>query len=274
MNAEPVILPVHQRSHGLAAVDLAQLDGATRLVRLRQQGSAKAILPRSHAACPEIVYLNTSGGLTGGDHLTYRLDLGPLARAVATTQTAERAYRAGDGLARVDVSFKVGAGAHLEWLPQETILFDGAALTRTTTVDLAEDGTCLMLEMVVLGRQAMGETVTTTAFDDRRIIRRSGRLVHMEPTTLATDGLGDRSALLGRSRAFASIVLIAPGAPDMLAAARAAMVHPVVRAGASAMPGKLCVRLMADDPFALRQVLVPLLTVLRRDAPIPRVWQI
>jgi urease accessory protein len=266
--------PRHQRSQGLASASFARLDGATRLGRLRQQGSAKAILPDIHRAVPEVVFLNTSGGLTGGDQLTYALDLGSGARAVATTQTAERAYAAGQGFARVQNLFRVGAGGHLDWLPQETILFEGAAVARDTTVELEEDATCLLLESVIIGRRAMGETVKRLAFQDRRTVRRDGALVHLEPTTLCNDTVtGDRAALLGPARAYASIVAIGPAYPDRLAGLRAVLDEAGVSSGASALPGKLCLRMLAVDALAMRRQILRALAVLRSDAPLPRVWQ-
>lgn len=145
-----------QRSHGTAHLSF-RADGARiALGDLRQQGSAKVLLPHV-GAVPEAVFLNTSGGITGGDRLRYGLDLGAGVRAVATTQTAERAYRASAGVGRMEVALTVGAGGWLDWLPQETILFQGSALHRETMVDLAGAAGCLVLESVVLGRAAMGE---------------------------------------------------------------------------------------------------------------------
>ncbi len=246
----------------------------TRLGRLRQIGSAKAILPQIHRNVPEVVFLNTSGGLTGGDRLSYRLELGPGTRAIATTQTAERAYAAGNGHAQVSASFRVGAGGHLDWLPQETILFDAAALARQTVVDLEVGASCLMLESVILGRRAMGETIATIDFRDRRIIRQDGRLVHLEPTTLAGVMLGDRAALLGPARAFASIVAVGNLVPDRLDALRAVLTDAGVASGASVMNNKLCLRMMATDALAMRRQILRALAVLRGNAPLPRVWQI
>ncbi len=271
---DPATAPRHQRSHGLASVSFAQLDGRARLGRLRQQGSAKAILPHNHCDVPEVVFLNTSGGLTGGDRLTYALDLGPSARVVATTQTAERAYAAGDGQAQVLNSFRIGVGGHLDWLPQETILFDAAAVARETVVDLDADATCLLLETVILGRRAMGETLARIDLQDRRIVRREGRLIHLEPTTLSDITVkGDRSALLGPARAYASIVAIGPAYPDRLVALRAVLVEAGVSSGASALTDKLCLRMLAVDALAMRRQILRALAVLRRDAPLPRVWQ-
>ena len=142
-----------QRSDGTAHIALQ----GGRIAALRQSGSAKVMLPRTHSAAPEIVFLNTSGGLTAGDRLDYGVQLGAGMRAGATTQTAERAYRAEGGRARARVTLELGPGASLTWLPQETILFDGSALSRQTCVSLAADAWYLGVETVILGRAAMGE---------------------------------------------------------------------------------------------------------------------
>src|SRR3990167_1990536 len=107
-----------QRSYGEAFASFRAAGARVRLGDLRQQGSAKLLLPHV-GAVPEVVFLNTSGGITGGDRLRYGLDLGADVRAVATTQTAERAYRASAGVGRVEVALTVGAGGWLDWLPQD-----------------------------------------------------------------------------------------------------------------------------------------------------------
>lgn len=262
-----------QRSKGEAAVTLALVSGRVALRGLRQRGSAKAILPHV-GAVPEVVFLNTSGGLTGGDRLSYRVDIGDDCRAVATTQTAERAYRATSGRARVDVALTVGQGGWIDWLPQETILFDQSALERVTTIDLGRDAGCLALEVVVLGRAAMGETVRSLTFTDRREIRQGGRLRLLEPLTLDDAALTSGSAVLDGARAFASLVLLTPGAEDALSSLRAVLDEPGVTAAASAFDGKLVCRIMAADGWPLRRQIARALAVLRRNEPLPRVWQI
>jgi urease accessory protein len=271
MPRDLAVQTVHQRSRGEALVSLARRNGVTRIGQLRQAGSAKAILP--HAGdCPEVVFLNTSGGLTGGDRLTYALSLGEGVMAVATTQTAERAYRAAEGAARVEVRHAVGPGGWLDWLPQETILFDGAALDRDTQIELAGGAGCLALEAVVLGRKAMGETVQRLAFADRRCISRDGRPVHMEPLWLDDRSLAAGSAVLAGARAFATLVMVSDSAADALTAVRRVLDEPGVEAGASAWNGKLAVRMLAVDGMPLRRQIVRALDVLRQR-PLPRVWQ-
>jgi urease accessory protein len=262
-----------QRSHGEAFASFRAAGARVRLGDLRQQGSAKLLLPHV-GAVPEVVFLNTSGGITGGDRLRYGLDLGADVRAVATTQTAERAYRASAGVGRVEVELTVGAGGWLDWLPQETILFQGSALRRDTVIDLAGDAGCLALESVVLGRAAMGETITGLAFDDRRTIRRDGRALLIEPLSLRGDAIAAGVAVLGGARAFASLVLVRHGAEDALGPVRQVLDQVGVQAAASGWDGKLVVRMLATDGWPLRQQILRVLGVLRQGRPLPRVWQI
>jgi urease accessory protein len=271
MNAHATLAPVFQRSHGEAIVALDCVAGKARLVRLGQKGSAKAILPQV-GDVPEVVFLNTSGGLTGGDTLSFRLTLGAGVRAVATTQTAERAYRAGAGEAKVSVDLAIGTGGSVDWLPQETILFDASALHRRTTIDLAGDAGCLALEAVVLGRSAMGEVVRQLAFRDTRSIRRDGMPVMLEPLVLGAAALQAGSAVLGGARAFASLVMLGQGTDAALVAARAVLDEPGVDGAASAWDGKLSVRMLAVDGWPLRQQIRRVLNAIRA-APLPRVWQ-
>jgi urease accessory protein len=268
MNAVSDIL-THQRSKGSASVSFATVDARCVLRDLRQQGSAKVItLPG-----PEVVFLNTSGGLTGGDRLGYALQVGAGGRVTATTQTAERIYRSTSGAAKIEISLDVGAGGHLDWLPQETIIFDRAQARRRTIITLGAGASCLMAETVVLGRAAMGEQVQTLAFHDWREVRHGGKPLHLEVLALDDTRLQSQAAGLGGQRAFASVVMIGAAAQDALPRARATLTDPDVRAAASAMPGRLLVRLMAPDGWPLRRQMVRLLAALRPQ-PLPRVWQI
>ncbi|OWY12364.1 urease accessory protein UreD [Thioclava sp. F34-6] len=260
-----------QRSRGAAR---AGFSGA-RLTGLHQSGSAKAILPRVPGS-PEVVFLNTSGGLTSGDTLSYETQLDAGAMLVATTQAAERAYRADDGPAQVEVRHSVGSGCHLDWLPQETILFDRAKLARDTTISLASNASCLMLEAVVLGRAAMGEQVRDLQFFDMRRIERAGKPVFFEPFLLNSDILakGGRSAVLGEARAFATLVLCRQGAEDAVEPLRAVLDEPGVEGAASGFDGKCVIRLLAQDGWPMRRQILRLFNALRRDQAAPRVWQI
>jgi urease accessory protein len=271
--------PALQRARGAARVTLKSRGGAAVLDGLRQEGCAKAILPRTDATIPEVVFLNTAGGLTGGDRLRYHLTLADGLTAVATTQTAERAYAAGSGCADVEVSLKVGAEGWLDWLPQETILFDGAALDRRVTLDLGPGAGCMFLETVVLGRHAMGETVQGLSLRDHRMVTRNGVPLWSEPMMLDSRAVSRASgpAMLGGARAMATLALVHPAAGDLLAPLRAALDEAGVEAAASAFDGRLTLRALAWDGLPLRRLILRALVTLRPHlpscGPLPRVWQ-
>ena len=255
-----------QRSAGTVKVALTR-DG---LSDLYQSGSAKAILMHGRLG-PEVTFLNTSGGLTSGDRYDCAMSLGPGVRALASTQTAERAYRAKDGCATLTVAHTVGAGAWLDWLPQETILYNDASIRRDCTIDLAAGAGCLTLDTLVFGRAAMGETVSRLALFDRRTIRRDGRLITVEHLAFGDDALSSRgAAMFAGARAISTLILIGPS--DRLPAIRAALDEPGVRSGASVVGERLVVRMAAPDHWPLRRQIIRLLGVLR-PGPLPRVWQ-
>ncbi|MFN3846032.1 MAG: urease accessory protein UreD [Paracoccaceae bacterium] len=275
MGAKSVIIPM-QRSRGDATVALTIGPVGQRLTGLRQSGSAKCILPHGpgrYKAVPEVVFLNTSGGLAGGDVLSFGVQLGPNARATATTQTAERAYRSSGGVARVRVTLDVGAHGWVDWLPQETILFNDSRVDRRTVVNLAPGAGCLLLESVVLGRAATGETVTRVALRDWREIRVAGRPVMVEPLRLSDASLRSGVAGLAGARAFASLVMVGQRVADLLAPLRDVLTEPGVTAAASAPDGRLMLRIMAGDGWPMRRQIARCLAVLRRGAPLPSVWQ-
>ena len=182
---------------GLRESAFVERDGRTRLDRLYQSGSAKVRLPRVGTGEPlQAILINTAGGITGGDQLGYEVAVGDGATAVVTTQAAERIYRRATGTASVETTISVGAGGRLDWLPQETILFDRSSLTRRLAADVHETGRLLAVEAVVLGRAAMGEAVREASLSDLWRIRRGGRLVFADGIRLDGDA---REIMAGRA---------------------------------------------------------------------------
>lgn len=262
-----------QRARGSGRIAVTAEGGVTRLARLYQDGCGKIRLPRdARAEGLEAVLINSSGGLTGGDRMEWAAEVAGGARLTLSTQACEKVYRARDGVAEQRVALTVGEGARLDWLPQETILFDGGALARTLEADLAEGARLLAVEAVILGRTAMDETVRLGALHDRWRIRREGRLIFADDLRL--DGpiadLAAKAPILAGGRAFASLLLVADDAQRLLPPLRAALGH---HGGASAFDGKLFARVTAPDGFALRQALLPALEILRDGAPLPRIWR-
>ncbi len=198
------------------------------------------------------------------------------ARATVTTQTAERAYRAASGSApaELEVEAHVGAGAYLQWLPQETILFDGASLERRTRIELSASARLLMCEMLVFGRQAMGEEIATLWLMDRREVLRDGIPVFVDPLAITGSDLAQVSAGAGVEdmRCLATVLMLGKDAEDRLGAVRMAL-KGTGYAGASAWEGKLVVRAKGPNPTVIRRLVADVIETLR-DGPAPRVWQI
>jgi urease accessory protein len=250
-----------------------------------QEGSAKVRIPRDgEGGGLEAVLINTSGGLTGGDRLCWEIGAAAGSTLTLTTQACEKVYRSSQGEAQVSAALELGVAARVNWLPQETILFDGGRLERRLEADLVDGATLLALEAVILGRRARGETVRNGLFRDRWRIRRNGVLIHAEETCFEGpfEAYCGKAASLGGNSAFASILLAGDGAGDLLDDARAEIMKHDVAGGASAWSvgasGKLLARMAARDGYELRKALVPLLHLLNRSAQggsgLPRIWSI
>ena len=234
----------------------------------------KLLFPHATSDALNGVMLNTAGGITGGDRFGVSAHVAPGGHIVLTTQAAERAYRAQPGeVAQVTNQLSVGNKARLDWLPQETLIYDRSALRRSLTIDLAPEATVLAVEPVVFGRTEMGEVLNRIAFDDRIDVRRDGQLLFADRTRLNGNAASQlqRAAIGGGCGAMASVLLIADDAERYLAPARAQM--PATGGVSLIRDGVLFARLLAVDGYTLRQTLVPLIELLGTNA-IPRTWMI
>lgn len=259
--------PRYQRSFGKAVLKLS----ARGVETLREEGAAKIRLPATLPGRPsEAIVINTSGGVTGGDDFAYDLTTRSGATLVATTQAAEKVYRAAGPPAHIAVSLAGEGGSRLAWLPQETILFDGAALNRTVSANIAADARLLIVESVVFGRTEMGERDIAPRFRDRWRIRRDGHLVYADDFRIE-NAMPECPAAFGDARALATILLIAPDAERHLDETREALGD---GGGVSAWHGKLVARLLAADGFNLRKRLIPAVRRLLPEGDVPRIWSL
>ncbi|RIY00308.1 urease accessory protein, UreD [Aureimonas flava] len=274
--ASSAATPPLQRARGEASA----LVGASRrgqrarsgIRRLHQAGCLKLRFPRLPSDECQAVVINTAGGLTGGDRLALGFELEAGAALTVTTQACERIYRSSGGAAEVELTMRLGQGGTLSYLPQETILFDGGRLARRLTLDAAADSRFLLLESVILGRAAMGETVTEGEIVDRWRIRRDGRLVLAENLRLggAIGALTARGCTLGGARAFSTLVWQGPEPGAMLRRLRGELRE---GEGASLVDGLVVARLVAADGYALRKRLWPAVALLAQS-PLPLVWSV
>lgn len=256
------------RAAGGIAVHAVARDGRTRRARVHEHGALRVRFPNRVDAL-EAVFINTGGGMTGGDRFSIELTVGESASLIAGTAAAEKIYRSTGPNAEMDVTLDVQAGGQLSWLPQETILFDRARLSRRIDIDLADSASLVATEAVVFGRAAMGEAMSRGFFADRWRLRRAGRLIFAENVRLdgaVCEQLARRAAAAG-GIAIAT-VLIAPGDETAVAPLRALEVAGEL--GVSAWNGIAVARLVARDGAALRRDLMAVLAALGRSAP--RLW--
>jgi urease accessory protein len=264
--------PVQPRAVGRLSVGAKRRGASTVLGRMHQQGSLKALFPRSRGAHLDVVTLNTAGGITGGDRFRQAFTAEPDTHMVITTQAAERAYRAQAGqTGTVSTTLDAAQGARIDWLPQETILYDRAALRRRLDIRLAADACALIVEPLLLGRAAMGETLGEAALADRIDVSIAGALVFTDRIALAGPVariMAGRATGRGAG-ALATVLWIGPDAARHLAPARDALGD---LGGASCPhPSVLAIRCLAHDGYALRAALIPLIARLT-PAPLPRPW--
>jgi urease accessory protein len=266
-------LPAYVRASGAVRARFSADRGRTSLAQVYEQGGLRLRCPHVSSGC-EAVLINTGGGIAGGDHASYAFVAEANSDVTITTQSAEKIYRSQGDISRVGVELHVGPQAHVEWLPQETILFDQALLSRTLDVNLAPDARVTILESAVFGRLARGETVGHGLFRDRWRIRRDGRLIFAEDLHLngAICQTLDRVACGRGARMLATLLHASPNAEARLEEMREALAPSQAEWGASAWNGMVLVRLISHSPEQVRTSIVALLATLRRrDAP--RVWQ-
>jgi urease accessory protein len=270
-NAAAALSAVRVRG-GVSVAFKSSGDGATRLADLHEYGGFRAKLPRTHGLT-EAVVINTGGGLLGGDQVRFEIDVAAGAAAQITTQSAERVYRSLGPDCRIELALSVAAGGRLHWLPQETILFNEARLVRTISADVAADAALLMVEATVFGRAAMDETVVSGLLRDVWRIRRDGVLVYADTVRLSGDiaALLQQSAVGAGASTMATVLFIAPDAPDRLEGARAAIAEPAARAAVSTWNGLLIGRFLAPSAEALKTDVARLVAHLTGFA-MPRVW--
>lgn len=284
--AEPALVPVaaQQRVDGAVRIEFSERSGKTRLADLYQRAPCRALFPDVDTDEPaQAVLLTTSGGLTGGDRLDLDFVVGANAHATLTSQAAEKIYRALPDAdpARIGVHVAADAGSYIEYLAQETILFDGARLHRRFDADLAPGARLLAVESLVFGRGAMGERYARGFVHDAWRIRRGGRLIFADALRLDGDIAALRTAPFGfgDASACATLIYAADDAAALLEPIRARLgagnAAPI--AHATTREHLLILRILADDAAALRGAVVHAAGAIRALAAglperLPKVW--
>jgi len=259
------------RARGAVRFDVHARDGVTRRGTLHESGSLRVRFPSPEGEGLSGVFVNTAGGVAGGDRFDVDIAAGEGSRLTLTTAAAEKVYRAPGAAAQLNIALKVAAGAHLGWLPQETILFDRARVHRRFDIELDDAASLLLCEIAVFGRIAMGERMEQGEFVDRWRLRRGGRLVFAETVRLDGD-IGAKLARSAMAKGGAAIgtALIVPGDEALVERIREASESFAGEVGISAWNGFAMARFCAQDAARLRADMMAVLA--RTGAALPRLW--
>ena len=267
---------------GRARVTFLQRDGRTRLGDLEQHTPLRVLFPRPGAGdIAQAFVTNVSGGIVAGDALEIAIEAGPGSRCLVGAQAAEKVYRSLGPRSYCDVELRAGSDSWLEWLPQETIVFDAARFHRRTRMEVAPGARLLAGEWLVLGRVAHGENISRLELRERLEVRREGRLAWADCLRVDESGMQALAhpACLDGARALASVVYVGEDAERHLEAARAFTKAEGCMAGASLVDGVLVARWLAARPLDLRRALAHFWTNFRALAAglprrLPRIWHV
>ncbi|TDX63464.1 urease accessory protein [Methylosinus sp. sav-2] len=253
----------------------AQVQGASRLRHLAQEAPLRALFPAVEPnEAPEAAIINTGGGVVGGDCYALDIEVEAGAALTITTPAAEKIYRSSGDDAEIVAHLRCGEGARLEWLPQETILFDGARLRRRIEIDLAPSARFLGVETILFGRRASGEWLNHGALRDAWMLRIDGKPVWADAIGFAGDIAAQRAVRfgLGEAAGYATIVIAGPHASALLPRAR-----DLAQGAATLVNGVLLMRFLDSDAARLRGAVIEAMAALRPEATggrgaAPRLW--
>jgi len=263
--------------HAELELGYARFGDCTRPVTRRHLGPLR-VQKHLYAEGPQVcqhIIVHPPGGIAGGDRLAISARVEADAWAQLTSPGAAKWYRA-TGPAYQILDLKVAAGATLEWLPQETIVFSAAQAELSTCIDLEGDARLFYWDMVALGRPASGERFDRGHFQSQLDIRRDGQLLwHERQRIQGGDGLLDSPIGLDGQPVFAT--LLVSGEIDSELLERCRSVPTRVRGDLTQLPGLLVARCLAGEALHARAWLIELWRLLRpallgREAVPPRIW--
>ncbi|NDP48064.1 MAG: urease accessory protein UreD [Sulfuriferula multivorans] len=268
--------------HAHLSLGFEKRETATILARREHVGPLrvqKPLYPEGEAVCHAIV-LHPPSGIVGGDELEIDVRVGPGAHALLTTPGASKWYRSAGAWARQRLSLTVDAGGVLEWLPQESIVFDAARAAMSSSIDLHAEARFIGMEVLCLGRRASGEAFANGAVHLGTRVQRAGQPIWLERGQMeGGSGLLNSPAGLAGFSISGTLLVVAPHIKSgLLAACREIPLQEAgARSGLTQLPDMLVARYLGHSSEAARHWFAALWQQLRpaligRAAQTPRIW--
>jgi urease accessory protein len=269
-----------QRAEGVGRIVVSSSENQTRIVDIFQRSPIRIMFPRvDDGTLKEAVLVNTAGGIAGGDRIEFSVTALASASIAVSSQAAEKVYRALSEPARIATRLQACEAAKLAWLPQETIVFNSARLSRKTEIDLSSGAELLALEWLVLGRVARGEEMAGGHIADSWCVKLDRRLIWADSFRITDEIFPHlrRKALLSNCNAIATLIYFGPCLET-----RVEFVHDIApslgcHCAATSVGGLVIVRFAAQVPSDLRLALHSFLQQFSRElAPgpfrVPKMW--
>jgi urease accessory protein len=302
---QPVLLPALQPAPQAASMPPLRHWHARLEVRVARRGDASIAVHRRHSGplrlqkplYPEgrgvahLLVVHPPAGIAGGDRLEIDIDVGDDAHALVTTPGATKWYRSDGAPAQQRIALAVGSGACLEWLPQESIVFDGADVDAAIDIACERGATCIGWDIVVLGRRASGERFEHGAFRQDLSLSCAGRPVWRDRARLVGDDALLRSAVgwnghtvAGLFWAYGTALADATFERCRDVTVTRTMTQTMTRAMARPdagitrlADGLVVARALSDSSESVRDLFHELWTIIRpamttHDATSPRIW--
>lgn len=276
-------LPESRGWHGNLQLVFASQNEATQLIHEQVQAPLKVqrpFYPEGAKVCHGAI-LHTAGGIVGGDRLSLQVQLQPNAHALLTTVAAAKIYRSNGLEATQTIQLDVAAGACLEWLPLETIVFNQAIYRQNIRVELAPSATWLGWDMTRFGRSARGEKFLAGNWRSHTEIWQQGK-----PLWIDRQWLPGSEEVFHSPHGLAGCPIVASFAlvgrwvePDLVEKVRSLWQGSSGEIGVTRLMSGLLCRYRGSSTIEARQWLIAIWHLVRthylhRPACIPRVWQL
>ncbi len=267
---------------GNLSLGFAKRDNSTQLIHSYSQAPLKIqrpFYPEGEEVCHSVI-LHTAGGMVGGDRLAINLDLQPHTHALVTTTSAQKIYRSNSETSQQDIQIQVGEGAYLEWLPQETIVFNSAIYQQNLRVNLAADANWLGWEMMRFGRTARGETFMQGSMRSRTEVWQDQQPLWIDRQILtgSKEMLSSNNGLADQSVTGSLAWLGQPISSDLLSQFRTLLnCVPQGHAGITRLDKGLVCRYRGSSVLEARTLFIAIWQLLRlsfrqRSICVPRIW--
>jgi len=264
----------------LAQLDLAFARRAGRSVIARRRHLGPLTLQRPFYPEGDVCHayiLHPPGGVVGGDRLRLKIEVEANAHALVTTPASAKFYRTQDKLAQQLQALRVASGGILEYLPQDSILFDACRVDMRTRVDLDDGAKFAGWEIICLGRPASGEHFEHGSCRQAYEIYRAGKPLILERTRLQ-GGAAMQSAAWGLAGyPVSGTLLISDASAGMLELARGAGADVSGLFSASIVQDVMICRLLGRQGLEVREALAKVWDAIRpawidRAPCRPRIW--